>query len=50
MPDSSDHKQSESDTVAGSNAGDRPDQMEITTPAASSPPAVASMSAVPIQS
>lgn len=50
MPDSSDHKPSESDTVAGSNLGDRADQMDITTPAASSPPAITVPSSIPVQS
>lgn len=50
MPDSSDHKPSESDTAADSNPGDRADQMEISTPAASSPPAILSISAVAIRS
>ncbi|KAK5069532.1 hypothetical protein LTR64_008213 [Lithohypha guttulata] len=35
---SSDQKHSESDTAAGSNAGDRTEKMDITTPTPSSPP------------
>ncbi|KAK5948396.1 hypothetical protein OHC33_010570 [Knufia fluminis] len=41
MQDGSDQKPSErSDDAAGSHAGDHPDKMEITTPAASSPPSM----------
>lgn len=51
MHGSSDRKQSESDTAAGSHTGDHPDRMEITTPAASSPPPpTLPIQAVPIQS
>lgn len=50
MQDSSDQKPSESDTATGSNLGDNPERMEISTPAASSPPLMLapSSSSVPV--
>lgn len=47
MQDSSEQRPSESDTAAGSNTGDHQDKMDISTPAASSPPATFRMFAPP---
>jgi len=49
MQDSSEQKPSESDTAQGSNAGENMDKMEISTPAASSPPPIPISTSLPIQ-